>query len=140
MLEELNIPASRDTPMVRFDEATSVFEVKGISFPEDVRIFYGPLLYWLNEYSLQPHAHTTFHFQLAYFNTASSKLILDMMLCLNKMHKKGVSLEIVWHFDDEDEDMEDCGLGFSGILQAPFRMEEHKTMEAPKLDFPLGND
>ena len=123
MFEELDIPSTRETPLVKFDKEKAFFEMRGVSFPEDVRVFFGPILFWLNEYMEKPQAHTHFHFYLTYFNTASSKMILDMMLCLNKLHRQGASIEIVWHHDFEDDDMEECGEGFAGILQVPFRIQ-----------------
>ena len=59
---------------------------------------------------------TTFVFKLEYFNTASSKLILDVLYALEDI--KGIKVR--WYFNEEDEDMEEAGQEFSELVEIPF--------------------
>ena len=54
------------------------FLFSGKSLPEDVKEFYDPILSWLKEYKNDPNEETTFVMRMEYFNTASSKMILEM--------------------------------------------------------------
>ena len=126
MYDVIDVEATTDTPRVKLDKKTAVFEIEGTSFPEDVRVFYGPILFYLNDYVESPLPKTEFHFRLSYFNTASSKIFLDVMLYLEKVHRQeGCEVEIVWHYEEGDEDMEESGYDYSEIIKTPFRFESH---------------
>ena len=68
MDEEIDIAADVDTPHVKLSKSEGIFEITGVSYPEDVRIFYGPILYWLSSYAENPNPSTNFKFRMDYFN------------------------------------------------------------------------
>jgi len=119
------ISATEDTPGVRLDAAGDIFEISGRSLPEDVIKFYKPILDWLEEYAQSPNAHTVFDFKLSYFNTASSKIILDILMKLEGMHDAGKSISIKWHFPSDDEDMEEAGKEYAEIVSVPIELVEY---------------
>ena len=119
------ISATEDTPGIRFDAASDIFEISGRSLPEDVIKFYKPILDLLDEYAQSPNAHTVFDFKLSYFNTASSKIILDILMKLEGMHDAGKSLSIKWHFPSDDEDMEEAGKEYAEIVSVPIELVEY---------------
>ena len=119
------INSTEDTPGVRFDAAADIFEISGRSLPEDVVKFYKPILDWLDEYAQSPNAHTVFDFKLSYFNTASSKIILDILMKLEGMHDDGKNISIKWHFPSDDEDMEEAGKEYSEIVSVPIELVEY---------------
>ena len=119
------ISATEDTPGVRLDAAGDIFEISGRSLPEDVIKFYKPILDWLEEYAQAPNAHTVFDFKLSYFNTASSKIILDILMKLEGMHDAGKSISIKWHFPSDDEDMEEAGKEYAEIVSVPIELVEY---------------
>ena len=117
----LNIESTEDTPKVVFDPANNDFEISGRSLPEDAPSFYGPILEWLDEYyGGSPLPQTTFDFKLEYFNTASSKLILDVLMKLEEHHSAGNETMIRWHYDEDDEDMQEAGEEFADLVEVPF--------------------
>ena len=81
-MEVIKIKGSDDTPNVILDAENGIFEISGRSLPEDVAAFYEPIIDWLDEYAESPNDKTVFDFKLEYFNTASSKLLLDVLLKL----------------------------------------------------------
>ena len=119
------ISATEDTPGVRLDAASDIFEISGRSLPEDVVKFYKPILDWLDEYAQSPNAQTVFDFKLSYFNTASSKIILDVLMKLEGMHDDGKNITIKWHFTSDDEDMEEAGREYSEIVSVPIELVEY---------------
>ena len=86
-MEAIKIKGTEDTPSVVLDAAENFMEISGRSLPEDVSSFYGPILSWLSEYAKSPNPKTVFVFKLVYFNTASSKLILDILMKLEDLTK-----------------------------------------------------
>lgn len=81
-MEAIKIKGTEDTPNVILDAAENLMEISGRSLPEDVSSFYGLILNWLADYVKSPNPKTVFNFKLVYFNTASSKLILDILMKL----------------------------------------------------------
>jgi hypothetical protein len=119
-METIKIQGTEDTPKVILDKDAEMMEISGRSLPEDVASFYDPILSWLDEYAESPNAKTIFNFKLVYFNTASSKLLLDILMKLEEIHEKGNDVLIKWHYPEDDEDMEEAGEEYSDIVDVPF--------------------
>lgn len=119
-METIKIQGTEDTPKIILDAENEFLEISGRSLPEDVSSFYEPVLNWLNEYAEHPNAKTVFNFKLTYFNTASSKLLLDILMKLEEMHEKGNNILIRWHYPEDDEDMAEAGEEYADIVDVPF--------------------
>ena len=116
----IKIQGTDDTPTVTLDKENNIFEISGRSLPEDVVVFYKPILEWLDDYKNDPLDKTVFNFNLEYFNTASSKLLLDVLLKLEDINNDGHEVLVKWHYPDDDEDMEEAGEEYSDIVDVPF--------------------
>jgi len=123
-MDTLLIEQTEDSPRVVLDPVDKLFEISGKSLPEDVLEFYQPVLDWLNAYKKEPDAETKFNVRLIYFNTASSKLIMDIFLIFEEMVEEGHKVLIKWHSHQKDEDMQDAGQEFEEMIAVPF---EHLT-------------
>jgi hypothetical protein len=115
-MEVLHLEGTEETPQVTLDKKKGLFEISGRSLPEDASSFYKPVIRWIDSYALGPNPVTEFIFKLDYFNTASSKLILDLLSALEKVG----GTTIHWYFNDDDEDMEEAGEDFSELVKIPF--------------------
>jgi hypothetical protein len=119
-MNTIKIMGTDDTPNVILDSDNEVFEISGRSLPEDVTAFYEPIIRWLEEYSSSPNPKTIFTFKLVYFNTASSKLLLDILMKLEQMHEDGKDVLIRWYYPEDDEDMQEAGEEYAEIVDVPF--------------------
>lgn len=119
-METIKIQGTEDTPKVILDKENDIMEVSGRSLPEDVASFYDPILNWLDEYAESPNDKTIFNFKLVYFNTASSKLLLDILMKLEEIHEADNDVLIRWHYPEDDEDMEEAGEEYADIVDVPF--------------------
>jgi len=119
-MEVIKIKGTDDTPSVILDKDSEIFEISGRSLPEDVTTFYEPILNWLDEYAENANAKTVFSFKLVYFNTASSKLLLDILMKLEEMYENGNDILIKWYYPEDDEDMEEAGEEYADIVDVPF--------------------
>ena len=119
-MDALSIAATDETPEVHLDPAAGKFLIAGKSLPEDVREFYDPMLAWLKGYRSSPNSSTAFDFKMDYFNTASSKMLLDVMLVLEELSNNGGEVLVRWHFQEDDEDIEEAGEEFGEIVDIPF--------------------
>ena len=112
----LSLEPTEDTPKVVLDKAGKTFEISGRSLPEDSAEFYQPILDWLKVYTEDSNDVTEFMFKLEYFNTASSKLILDVLTQLEEIE----GAKVTWFFHEDDEDMEEAGEEFADLVEVPF--------------------
>ncbi len=119
-MEVIKIVGTDDTPSVTLDADNDIFEISGRSLPEDVSAFYEPILDWLERYAENTNPKTIFNFKLVYFNTASSKMLLDILLKLEEMYEGGKDVLVRWHFPEDDEDMEEAGQEYADIVEVPF--------------------
>ncbi|VAW26688.1 hypothetical protein MNBD_BACTEROID06-1657 [hydrothermal vent metagenome] len=125
-MEALIIEATDDTPKVVLDPSNNDFEFSGKSLPEDVTTFYGPVMDWLDEYASSPNDKTVVKFNLVYFNTASSKLILDILFKLEEIFDEGNDISIEWHYQEEDEDMEEAGEEYGDLVEMPLELKSYE--------------
>ncbi|MDF1573598.1 MAG: DUF1987 domain-containing protein [Bacteroidales bacterium] len=127
-METLIIEHTDDSPRVILDQENQQFEIAGKSLPEDVVDFYQPVLDWLSAYREAPLPKTLFNLKLIYFNTASSKMIMDILLIFEEMVEEGHEVLIRWHSLRSDEDMQEAGKEYDEMIEAPF---EHVIYDKP---------
>ena len=120
-MEDLKQEGSAKTPTVEFN-ASGELLLKGRSIPENSIEFYKPLIEWLESYSESPNSTTVLSVQLEYFNTSSSKCILDVFKKLESV--SGSEITVKWHYEEDDEDMLEAGEDYEAIIDLPFEMIE----------------
>lgn len=123
-MENLKIDGTPKTPSVDFSQETGVLEIKGRSIPENSIEFYKPINEWLSAYGTHPKATTTVDIKLEYFNTSSSKCILDFLKALEAINGNQTEIKINWFFEEDDEDMQEAGEDYQAIIKLPFNMIE----------------
>lgn len=117
ILEGTNI-----TPDISFDSETGKLSLKGRSIPENALEFYQPIFEWLDNYLEAPKSKTVVYVQFDYFNTSSSKCILDVLKRIDKVDEAGHDVLIKWYYDENDEDMMEAGEDYSALLNSPFEL------------------
>lgn len=123
-MENLIIEGTAKTPTVNFDKDNGVLVLRGRSIPENSIDFFKPLNDWVDSYSSTPKSSTTVDVRLEYFNTSSSKCILDFFKKLESINGNGTSVNVNWYFEEDDEDMEEAGEDYQAIISLPFKMIE----------------
>lgn len=123
-MENLTLEGSAKTPTVNFDGDNGVLELKGRSIPENSIEFYKPLNDWIDAYAANPKPNTIVDVKLEYFNTSSSKCILDLFKQLEKLNAGNTEVKVNWYFEEDDEDMEEAGEDYQAIIDLPFKMIE----------------
>lgn len=121
-MEALRIDGTKQTPLISFDGDTGVLEISGRSIPENSFDFYNPILIWLDEYGSSPQAKTVLQIKLEYFNTSSSKYILEVLKKIKNMHEKGASVLVEWYHDPDDEEMMETGEDYKDVTDLPFEI------------------
>jgi hypothetical protein len=125
-MENIILQPTPKTPSVKLDAQTGMVEIKGRSIPENSLEFYKPLIEWVEKYAADSQAETNVHIQLEYFNTSSSKCLLDFFKRLETINNKVV---INWYYEQDDEDMLEAGEDYEAIINVPFKMIEVEEMK-----------
>lgn len=121
-MEAINIEPSVKTPKISFDAGSGMLEIAGRSIPENSTEFYKPVFEWLDSYSGTPADKTEFAFKLEYFNTSSSKCILDILRKLEKLHRSDNQVVVAWYYEEDDEDMKEAGENYQRIVTVPIEL------------------
>ncbi len=100
----LTIIETEKTPSVRFNSKTGVLDISGKSLTENAFEFYKPLLEKIKEYINAPSEQTTVNITFEYFNTASSKSMMDLILAFEPLQKEN-KLTINWFCESDNDDM-----------------------------------
>jgi len=123
------LDGSAKTPTVHFDGSTGQLELRGRSIPENSIEFYRPLIDWIDNYAKTPQPSTKLRVQLEYFNTSSSKCILDLFKKLESVRSSGNDVMVLWHYEPDDEDMLEAGEDYQAIINIPFKMVQIEEVD-----------
>jgi hypothetical protein len=128
-MNKFYIEETEFTPEISLDLEAHKFYFKGVSRPEDVFKFYSPAIKWLKDLDEDIITHTNakynipllnVDFHLSYFNSSSSKMLLQFFEILQKIQEKGIEIKVDWYYDANDEQMYDDGLDLSESVDIPF--------------------
>lgn len=119
-MEPLTISATNYSPGINFDKEVGKFLMFGKSFPEEAKIFFDPVLYWLEEYINQPNNETIFEIRLDYYNSATSTILLEILYTLKKIVQADKKVKVVWYYLEIDDDMLDAGKEYEEMVNIPF--------------------
>ncbi|MCC7331138.1 MAG: DUF1987 domain-containing protein [Flavobacteriales bacterium] len=123
-MEELVIDGTPKTPIIKFNPSNGYLLVRGRSIPENSIEFYKPLVDALEAYNKSAKPQTNVDIQLEYFNTSSSKCILDVFKKLETINSGSSQVTINWFYETDDEDMLEAGEDYQAIISVPFKMVE----------------
>ena len=119
-MNTLDYKATPATPEIYYGGDEKLL-IKGRSMPEDVKVFYQPLLDWAGAIQV---GTLSVDFNLEYMNSSSSKKLLYVLKVLdaNNYIKK---LTINWFYEEGDEEALESGQIFEELLlKAEFRYHE----------------
>jgi len=121
----LRLQRTSRTPEVVLDPQQKEFRIVGRSIPEDSVGFYQQVINWLERFRQmdQPADKLSLEVSLEYFNTSSSKCILDVFKQVNRIYTSGKPAEIIWMYDEDDEDLMEMGEDYGELLDLPFHLK-----------------
>lgn len=126
MMNPLCIPATKSSPSVDFDPKGGRLTIKGESYPENCGRFYDALFTGLGEYLAWKDAPPLLvDMEIIYFNSSTSKTFMDLFDMLDEAVQDGKSVEVVWHYHEENEIALECGEEFQeDVSVLPFHLRE----------------
>lgn len=101
-MENLFIPSTGKTPEIDF-KITGKLSITGNSYPENVHLFYGEVISWLDTFLVINSDSISINVDLKYINTSSTKSILNIITKVSSLAKSNV--KVAWMYEIEDDDM-----------------------------------
>jgi hypothetical protein len=122
-MDNFFLEGTSETPKIELDCEKGSVLIIGRSIPENPIDFFNPFLEKLSEYVENPSEQTKVDFRLEYFNTSSSKCILDILRLLQKLHVSGSDVTIDWFYDEDDEEIKEIGQDYRHMINVPFNIK-----------------
>ncbi len=112
-MENYYVDATKYSLKIDMNVKTGIIEMVGSSYPENVNGYFQPVITWLKQFITEINKEITLNFHLEYFNTSSSKCLLDIISILEDYHNNDNKVIINWHYRESDEDMLEAGEEFN---------------------------
>lgn len=118
--DTVHLKGTVKTPEIYLNKSEGLIQLEGRSIPENAKQLYNPILTWSERYIKSPMQLTKLVFKLEYFNTASSKMIYELINIFKGLQKAGRNIKIEWHYLVDDDDILDSGETFQEISGLEF--------------------
>jgi len=118
-VENLHIPATKSSPEINFDAQTNILAITGESYPENTTQFYESVFKWLDNYieTLQDQ-EVIFNIELIYFNSSSSKVLMDLFDILEEASEEDKNIIVNWIYDEENDASLEYGEEFAEDMES----------------------
>ncbi len=122
--EDLKKEKTKRTPQVNFDIPNQLFEISGLSFPENAEDYYSEIEQWIDEHEqyISELQNPIIKIDLDYFNSISLKNIVRTIRALLATNPDKFSVN--WYYDVDDEISHEEGIEMSEILHKKFNFIE----------------
>lgn len=118
-MNDIQLQGTAKTPSVICTLAPFNIVLSGRSIPENSIEFYRPIMDWVDAHCTKDGARLDIKIRLEYFNTSSSKCLMDL---LKLVEKSPCAAEVHWYYEEEDEDMLEAGEDYDAIIDMPFKL------------------
>jgi hypothetical protein len=126
----MKINATDTTPYFELNEKKGIIEISGISKVVDAMTFYKPILDAIGIYIKEERKATVMKVDLEFFNTVTSKILLDLFRKLETLKRiYDISFEVEWYYEEDDEGMKEAGEDYQSILMIPFKFISKEIKE-----------
>lgn len=118
-MKTLNVVATKSSPDINFNAQKNTLSISGESYPENTAQFYEPIFEWLEAYlSATSEQLITFNMELIYFNSSSSKVLMDIFDMLDEASDDGKNIVLNWIYDEENDAALEYGEEFAEDVEA----------------------
>ena len=132
-MKNLIIDKTDNTPIVNFDVENDMFLISGDSRPENVKLFFEPLLTWIEDYKVEIKPNrkqrtVNASFRLEYFNSSSAKYIVEIIKSINQIELINLNMVVIinWFYNAGDEDMKESGEEISSLINIRMNLIQTK--------------
>jgi hypothetical protein len=120
-LQRVEVSETGYNPRITLDPEKGMITVSGASSPISTTAYFEPIFEWLNLFDMSGKDTLNIYFHFKYYNTYTSKFLVNFVWKCNTLSKKGKNVSFYWYYDMEDDEMRE----FGEYLQTQFH-EENK--------------
>lgn len=124
-MTDLQLQASGTTPKVSLPSNGGEGRIEGNCYPENAFSFFEPILAWVRNFRRDGGTRLVLDIKLDYFNTSSSKCLLDLFQALQDANAEGANTSVRWLYCQDDPDMRENGEEFAHGLKLPFEIKAY---------------
>lgn len=122
----LHIQGTERTPEVQLMTDPLSLKIQGESFPEDVAVFYGPVITAINALTLEPQGPLNVTMAMVYINSSSIKALYRIFEGVDAYRKAGNEVSVHWTVPEDDDIMEELGEDFKDRFpELEFKVGHH---------------
>lgn len=118
----LIIERTAKTPQIILDPTSNIYEISGRSLPENVVKTYEPVLQWIDKNLGKVQDGIVFTFRVDYLNSASAKMVSLILTKLEEFYKSGISIEVKWFYNYDDDDIQSEGEIYAKLKKLPITL------------------
>lgn len=129
-MNSLKIESTTFTPEINFDIENNTLTFLKVSKPANAFEFYRPVFEFIDNFEKAKVKSKIVNelvvdFKFDYFNTATAKIIYELIEKLIEIKKQGVGIIINWYYHSEDEDLLEEGQIMSEALGIAFNFSPY---------------
>jgi hypothetical protein len=94
--------STHTSPEIFLDAQNGTIEITGRSIPENAMKIYRPVMDWVEQYMVRPKQKTIITLRISFFNTSTSKYLMELLKRFEELHRQGFAVEVNWYYNDED--------------------------------------
>ena len=122
-MEKYYLESTKMTPEVVLDPQNKVFSISGSSRPENPMQFYKPIFDWITEYIENSSDRFTFEVKMSYFNTSTSKILLDLFELFERLAEEK-DIHVIWYHESDDDEMQEAGEELLDLVELSYEMSK----------------
>lgn len=124
-MNTLKIEATTFTPEINFDIENNTLSFLKVSKPANAIEFYKPVFEFLDHFEKSKVKSKVINelvidFKFDYFNTATAKILYELLKKIKNIQEQGVEIIINWYYHSDDEDLLEEGEIMSEALDLSF--------------------
>ncbi len=124
-MNSLKIEATTFTPEINFDIENNTLTFLKVSKPANAIEFYKPIFEFIDNFEKakvksKVVKELVIDFKFTYFNTATAKILYELLEKFKKIIKQGVNVIVNWHYPSDDDDLLEEGHIMSEAIDIPF--------------------
>ncbi len=128
-MNSLKIESTTFTPEISFDVENNKLSFLKVSKPANAITFYRPVFEFIESFEKvkvksKIAKELVIEFKFDYFNTATAKVIYELLNKFKQIQEQGVDVIINWYYHPEDDDLLEEGEIMSEALDLNFNFKE----------------
>lgn len=119
-LQRVEMSQTGSNPRITLDPDKGMISISGVSYPVSTSAYFEPILEWIDLFDLSGKATLNVYFHFNYYNTYTSKFLVNLVWKCNKLSKNNKAISFYWYYDIDDDEMRE----FGEYLQTQFHKQE----------------